>query len=143
MPDKSSETRIIQGQFRDLNILVLKALGSLSQVSDPGISVVLNDLKSVADSLDQLQGGVSGRHKTGKDKIEALVEVGHVINSSLGLDPVLEQVMDSLIALVQAERGFLVLREGDGEPRVRIARGIDKVDLEQRLLPSAEPSCRR
>ena len=130
MPDKSSDTRVIQGQFRDLNILVLKAIESLTRTSDPEISGVLSDLKNVADSLDQLKGGVSGRHQTGKHKIEALVKVGHVINSSLGLNQVLEQVMDSLIELVQAERGFLMLRQEDSKAKVEIARGIDQVDLD-------------
>jgi putative nucleotidyltransferase with HDIG domain len=150
MLDNPSDTRIIQGQFRDLNILVLKAIESISQVADPRAAAVLQDLKSVADSLGQLKGGVSGRLVTGKHRIEALMKVGHVINSSLGLKQVLEQVMDSLIVLVQAERGFLVLREGDGELRVRIARGIDQVDLEaeafalsrtivQQVVSSGEP----
>jgi len=150
MLEKPSDTRIIHGQFRDLSLLVLKAIESVSQVTDPRVAGALQDLKGVADSLDQLQGGVSGRIRTGKHKIEALVEVGHVINSSLGLKQVLEQVMDSLIALVHAERGFLVLREADGELRVRIARGLDQVDLGadafalsrtivQKVMSSGEP----
>lgn len=130
MPDKTSDTRVIHGQFRELNILVLKTIESLARISDPEISVALSDLKNVADSLDQLQSGVSGRHMTGKHKLEALVEVGQVINSSLGLSQVLEQVMDSLIALMQAERGFLMLRQENGKPKVEIARGIDQVELD-------------
>jgi len=59
----------------------------------------------------------------------ALVGVGSVINSSLGLKQVLEEVMDRLIALMGAERGFLMLREPSGELNVRIARGIDREDL--------------
>ena len=130
MPDKTSDTHIIQGQFLDLASLLHKAIASLSEFNDPGVLNVLQDLKSVADSLGQLQGGVSGRIQTGKEKLQTLVETGHVINSSLGLKQVLEEVMDSLIALVQAERGFLVLLEDDGELREQVARGIDNVDLE-------------
>jgi putative nucleotidyltransferase with HDIG domain len=129
MPNKPSDTHIIQGQFQKLNSLVHKAISDISRFTDSGTDTVLQNLKHVADSLDQLQGGVSGHLQTGKHKLQTLVETGHVINSSLGLNQVLEQVMDSLIALVQAERGFLVLREDD-ELRVRIARGIDNVDLE-------------
>jgi len=150
MLNKPSDTNIIQGQFKDLNFLLLKAIENLSRVADPNVSVVLQDLKNVADSISHLQGGVTGRLQTGKHKLKTLVEVGHVINSSLGLDRVLEQVMDSLIALVQAERGFLVLRDENGEPRVRIARGIAHVDLDaeafaysrtivQRVMSSGEP----
>ncbi len=150
MLNKPSDTHIIQGQFKDLNFLLLKAIESLSRVADPNVSAALQDLKNVADSIGHLQGGVTGRLQTGKQKLKTLVEVGHVINSSLGLDRVLEQVMDSLIALVQAERGFLVLRDENGEPRVRIARGIDNVNLDeeafaysrtivQRVMSSGEP----
>lgn len=150
MSGNPSDTRIIQGQFRDLTVLVLRAIESVSKISDPSVSTVLQELKGVADSLDNLQGGVSGRLETRKHKINALVEVGHVINSSLGLDQVLEQVIDSLIALVQAERGFLVLRKGNDKPEVKIARGIDQVDLDteafafsrtivQRVMSTGEP----
>jgi putative nucleotidyltransferase with HDIG domain len=58
------------------------------------------------------------------------VGVGSVINSSLGLNSVLEKVMDTLIALMNAERGFLMLREPTGKLKVRIARGIDNVNLD-------------
>jgi putative nucleotidyltransferase with HDIG domain len=150
MPDRPSDTHIIRGQFRDLTALLHRAIANISKFNDPGASIVLEDLKSVADALSQLQGGVSGRIQTGKLKLEALVEVGHVINSSLGLEQVLEEVMDSLIALVHAERGFLVLREEDGELRVQTARGITHVDLEdeafafsrtivQQVVSSGEP----
>ena len=150
MPNKPSDTYFIQGQFRDLNSLVHKAIYNISKFDGPEVATVLQDLKTVADSLDQLHGGVSGRLQTGRQKLTALVEVGHVINSSLGLNRVLEQVMDSLITLVQAERGFLVLRDEKGEPQVQIARGIDHVNLDeeafslsrtivQRVIASGEP----
>jgi putative nucleotidyltransferase with HDIG domain len=67
-------------------------------------------------------------------QIGALVGVGSAINSSLGLKRVLEKVMDTLIALMNAERGFLMLREPTGELKVRIARGIDNVNLEENVF---------
>jgi len=150
MVHKPSETQIIRGQFLDLTMLLLKAVDSLTKVSDPIATDVIRDIRRIASSLSQLEGGVSGRLQTGKHKLKTLVDVGHVINSSLGSNQVLEQVMDSLIALVQAERGFLVLLEEHGEPRVRIARGVDHVNLEEqafalsrtivhRVIASGEP----
>lgn len=130
MPDETSDTQIIQGQFLELVSTLHKAISGISEFNDPGKSKILLDLKSVADSLGQLQGGVTGRLQTRRQKLQTLVETGHVINSSQGLNQVLEKVMDLLIELVQAERGFLVLRGEDGELKVRIARGIDTVDLE-------------
>ena len=134
MPNKPFDTHTIQGQFQDLKSLLHKAIDNISQFTDPGASIVLQDLNGVADALSHLKGGVSDRLQTGKHKLEALAEVGRAINSSLGLNQVLEEVMDSLILLVQAERGFLVLRDVDGELKVRIARGIDHVDLDAKAF---------
>jgi putative nucleotidyltransferase with HDIG domain len=150
MVDRPSETHIIRGQFLDSILLLLKAVDMLANVSDPLASDAIRDIKAVANSLSQLEDGVSGRLHLDKQKLKTLVDVGHVINSSLGLNQVLEEVMDSLIALVHAERGFLVLVEEHSQPRVRIARGIDHVNLEeeafaisrtivQRVIASGEP----
>jgi putative nucleotidyltransferase with HDIG domain len=55
--------------------------------------------------------------------------VGHVINSSLGLDAVLNQVMDEVIALMRAERGLIMLCDEHGEFPIEAARGMDHVNL--------------
>ncbi|HJQ15241.1 MAG TPA: HD domain-containing phosphohydrolase, partial [Anaerolineales bacterium] len=73
----------------------------------------------------------------------ALMSVGQVINSSLGLRQVLEEVMDSLISLMRAERGFLMLREPDGELVVRIARGIAHVNLNEEAFKVSRTVVRR
>jgi adenylate cyclase len=52
----------------------------------------------------------------------ALVETGQVINSSLELDEVLRIVMDNIVRLTKAERGFLMLRNEAGEMVARVAR---------------------
>jgi adenylate cyclase len=45
----------------------------------------------------------------------ALADVGQVINSSLELDEVLRIVMDNIVRLTKAERGFLMLRDEPGK----------------------------
>jgi putative nucleotidyltransferase with HDIG domain len=146
----SSETQMIRGQFLDLTLLLLKSVETLSHVNDPAASSVIQDIKKVANSLSHLEDGVSTRLHTRTHKLKTLFDVGQVINSSLGLNQVLEEVMDSLIALVQAERGFLILLEEQRQPRIRIARGIDHVSLEedafaisrtivQRVITSGKP----
>jgi putative nucleotidyltransferase with HDIG domain len=111
-----SDTLYIQKQFRGLNNLLLKTLGELSQIADPNATVAIQDLKKIADSLEKLQTG------------------GHIMNSSMGLNRVLEEVMDALISLMHAERGFLMLRNEQGELVVRIARGIAHDDLEKEMF---------
>ncbi len=52
----------------------------------------------------------------------ALADVGQVINSSLELDEVLRIVMDNIVRLTKAERGFLMLRDSNGEMTIRMGR---------------------
>ncbi len=59
------------------------------------------------------------------DRLALLYRVSQTFNSSLNLDEVLDRVMDEVIAAVQAERGFLMLREPDGRLVFRVARGMD------------------
>ncbi|MGD0006319.1 MAG: GAF domain-containing protein, partial [Anaerolineaceae bacterium] len=54
--------------------------------------------------------------------MRALTQVGQVINSSLELNEVLQIVMDNIIRLTGAERGFLMLKNEAGEMTIRIAR---------------------
>jgi PAS domain S-box-containing protein len=55
-------------------------------------------------------------------RLSAVTEVSQAINSSLELDDVLQMVMDTIIHLTRAERGFLMLRDDNGEMAIRIAR---------------------
>ena len=52
----------------------------------------------------------------------ALANVGQVINSSLELDEVLTIVMDNIVRLTKAERGFLMLRDEKGVMVTRMGR---------------------
>ncbi len=62
-------------------------------------------------------------------RFEALYNISRVIGSSLDLQTVLDQVMDAIIKLTGAERGFLVLRDDDGEAKVKAARNFDQQTL--------------
>lgn len=54
--------------------------------------------------------------------LQALAKIGYVINSSLDLTIVLNEVMDTIIQLTGAERAFLMLRNAVGEMEIVIAR---------------------
>src|SRR5262245_40050189 len=47
--------------------------------------------------------------------LRALAGIGQVVNSTLEIDEVLQIVMDTIIRLTEAERGFLMLRDEQGE----------------------------
>ncbi len=59
-------------------------------------------------------------------QLEALYNVSRMLSSSLDLETVLDQVMDSIIQLTSAERGFLLLRDEDGQVDVKAVRNLDQ-----------------
>lgn len=60
-------------------------------------------------------------------RLVALYEVSSQLGSSLDLSEVLNQVMDAIITLTGAERGYLVLfDEMTGDLRLAVARGVDQ-----------------
>jgi signal transduction histidine kinase len=68
-----------------------------------------------------------------QSRLAALYKVSRVIGSSLDTDEVLNQVMDAIIKLTGAERGFLMLLDENGELEVKAAR-----DLAQETLSKEE-----
>ncbi len=62
--------------------------------------------------------------------LATLYEITRELNSSLDLDTVLENVMDRVIEVTGAERGFLMLKNERGELEFRVARGLDRSDLD-------------
>lgn len=75
---------------------------------------------------------------TRTDNLMALTDVIQAINSSLDLDDVLRIVMDTIIRLTRAERGFLMLRNQQGELITRVAR-----DWEQETIDPNESALSR
>ena len=62
-----------------------------------------------------------------REALRALYEVGQTVNSTLELHDVLNQVMDHIIELTGAERGFLMLRdEHTGQLEFRVARNMER-----------------
>ena len=60
-------------------------------------------------------------------RLAALYEVSSRLGKSLNLEEVLNQVMDSIIQLTNAERGFVMLYDEDtGELRTAAARNVDQ-----------------
>jgi adenylate cyclase len=62
-----------------------------------------------------------------REALKALYKVGQAVNSSLDLEEVLNQVMDHIIELTGAERGFLMLvDEATKALRFKVARNVDR-----------------
>lgn len=66
--------------------------------------------------------------------LQALAGIGQVVNSTLEVDEVLQIVMDTIVRLTEAERGFLMLRDEHspgGEMAIRIARNWEQESINQ------------
>jgi len=67
-----------------------------------------------------------------ENRLAALYRVSRALGTTLDLDQVLTQVMDAVIGLTNAERGFLVLLDPDtAKWRLRAARNISQETLRQ------------
>ena len=80
--------------------------------------------------LARLQDNLAARTKE-HEQLSALYEVSRVINSTLDLEEVLKQVMDTIIELTGAERGFLMLIDDEtGELEFKVAREMDRKTID-------------
>jgi signal transduction histidine kinase len=85
------------------------------------------------DDLGRLLETISQEHAASdeRSRLAALYEVSKLIGSSLDLEEVLNQVMDAIIQLTGAERGFLMLFDEQGELEIKAARNLAKENLEE------------
>lgn len=123
---------------------------SLRRLTEPGgpLQATLQELREIArqpgrlpsedlaDNLRQVDRDVSAVQVGSRrvvaqiEGLQGLVRTSAVITSSLEIDRVLEEVMDTAINLTNAERAYLMLRaEGSGELELRAARNWDRETL--------------
>ncbi|MCJ7434729.1 MAG: GAF domain-containing protein, partial [Anaerolineales bacterium] len=116
----------------------------------PSISVeTIDGLVHLEDTLSRLGQKIES-FEIEHGNLTALANIGQVVNSSLELDEVLRIVMDNIVRLTRAERGFLMLREASGEMVTKMARNWEKESINaseltvsrtivQRVIDSGEP----
>ncbi len=95
---------------------------SLPQGLLPDLQKLRTDLEALAVQYDE------GR--TELQRLRALSDTAELINSTLELGDVLNAVMDTVIRLTSAERGYLMLRNSETkEMEFRVARNIEQRNL--------------
>ncbi len=102
---------------------------ALVQDNSADLEAVYEDLAQLTSSLSQLSSQVAKQEEE-LDSHLALANISQVVNSSLQLDDVLRIVMDTIVRLTGAERGFLMLKDSRGELSVHIARNWERESLD-------------
>lgn len=96
---------------------LLRRSGFLLERMEPAMRALRDDIARVRRQHSQLSG---------------LYEISQALNSTLSLEPLLDLVMDRVIAVTRAERGFLTLVEREtGELRFAVARNMDRQTIER------------
>jgi len=116
-------------QITQLSQLVEQIQSAITETESANLEAVLEDLAKLTSSLNQLNKRIARQTEEGKNHL-ALANISQVINSSLHLDDVLRIVMDTIVRLTGAERGFLMLHDQAGELSIQVARNWEKETLE-------------
>lgn len=85
----------------------------------------LNNIKTVLGQLSKKMEVFETEHSN----LLELAGIGQVVNSTLELDSVLQIVMDTIVRLTRAERGFLMLRDEQNTLTTRIARNWEQESI--------------
>jgi len=131
MKDDSTTTTMFMPD-RQLKELSRQILAVRNQIQDSRTNVpeeLLSRLSHLATHIDNISKQVS-RHEEERKDLRALADIGRIVNSSLDLNDVLRIVMDTIIRLTGAERGFLMLRDDSGDLTIRIARNWERESID-------------
>ncbi|MBI3162125.1 MAG: GAF domain-containing protein [Chloroflexi bacterium] len=141
-----------QSLSEQLIALRLRAGKIRTQFDEAGLKlpkVILDDLSHIENALMQASEKIAAFQRE-QGNLLALADIGQVVNSSLELDEVLTIVMDNIVRLTKAERGFLMLRDEKGEMTTRMARNWEMESINSseltvsksvvgRVIESGEP----
>lgn len=133
-----AQSRTVSDQVKRLTWSVQELIDSLRAqrevLRQRGMSLppgTLSGLKDVQTDLENLASQLAN-NAIELEQLRALADTTALINSSLDINQVLREVMDTVIALTGAERGYIVLRdEVTGEMTFRIARNLDHETIDE------------
>lgn len=92
------------------------------------MTLIENQFAKMEEFLKRLEGE-QNRVKQG-ERFEVLYQISRLLGSSLDLKEVLNSVMDAVIQLTSAERGFLMMPDKEGILSVVVARNFDAQTLD-------------
>ena len=120
VPGKSNKKKNDEGEeFVDLD----DTLGRMETIFEQ----VESAQPRLEEEEEKSQPSESGRVR--RDDLEALLDISKAINSTLVLDDILQMVMRRASKLLRAERGFLMLKDEEGNLQFKTAHNICKESL--------------
>ena len=129
MDDETATKPISPGYtLRDITkrLQTMRVALETSTASTPGR--IVEELNHIIHKLGELSQQVIKTDEEHRDLL-ALADISQVVNSSLQLNDVLRIVMDTIIRLTGAERGFLMLLGKSGDLTIRIARNWEQESI--------------
>ncbi|MEK6221240.1 MAG: GAF domain-containing protein, partial [Chloroflexota bacterium] len=122
----SEETKTIEKEIESLR----KALQQMQIKTLP--ASIVEHVNQAVESLAFISKHAEGDKQA---RLAALYKVSQTLGTSLDLEEVLNQVMDSVIGLTGADRGFLVLIEDGLEKlKVRVGRNVEQETLKEQNM---------
>ncbi|HVO43497.1 MAG TPA: GAF domain-containing protein, partial [Aggregatilineales bacterium] len=114
----------LEGMFRVQREELRKKGMGLPPGTVSGIQSIRTSLETITRNFEEAD--------TELQRLRSLSRTTELINSTLDLTDVLNGVMDTVISLTQAERGYLMLRNADtGQMEFRVARNIEQRTLHE------------
>jgi Nif-specific regulatory protein len=139
-PDQALARRVtvsvgVAGYERGLDSFALiqradKALYKSKEEGHNRVSVYQTGLAETARRTDRLAGVFSGDPARDYRNVLMLLETIEEINKRQRLEDLLPLVVDVIIDLAEAERGLLMLTNGNGEAAVTVSRNQAKKDID-------------
>jgi class 3 adenylate cyclase/PAS domain-containing protein len=155
LSDSLRVSRVADLELGRLNQTAQRVLGTLQEQLGQGLQAfappgIAEQTINFDREREALNTSISNL-KRQRNELETLYEIARVLNSTLDLDSVLQLVMDQVIHVVNAERGFLMLKNRSTGAleftiaRDKQARTIDKSEFKvsmrtiERVVRTREP----
>lgn len=138
MKDITNEKGIVDG-LDSIQRKLMQSMRQFASVGNPQVTSINLELQQLVRDLAQLKDETKSQFNdqqkriraldSRREQLAALAVVGNAINSSLDRDDVLNKVLDELIVIMKAEKGFLMLKDEKGDFHVEIARDSKRRNL--------------
>jgi adenylate cyclase len=147
--DEQTRPTTIPDQLLTLGMQAGKICSELESAKLKLPKNTVDDLHYLETTLSHISEKIEAFQREHSNML-ALANIGQVVNSSLELDEVLRIVMDNIVRLTKAERGFLMLRNEQGQMVTSMGRNWEMESINSseltvsksvvgRVIESGEP----